>query len=64
MNSDDVTSFANLILSDWEDAMQRFFEAVDRRREEHGLTPAEVAFALDIGYGDEVGDAWREWDEA
>lgn len=55
------TTFANLILVDWENAMHQFFTAVDRKRLDRGLTNRDVADALFLGYGDEVADQWNEW---
>ena len=55
------TTFANLILGDWENAMHQFFTAVDRKRLDRGLSTRDVADALFLGYGDEVADQWNEW---
>ncbi len=59
----EITSFANHVLFDWESAMQQFFECVEKKRETRGLTVAQARKALDVGYGDEIGDAWAEWNE-
>ncbi len=56
-----VVAFANRVLPDWESAIHRFFEEIDRKREDDGLTDDEVERALDIGYGSAVADAWRDW---
>ena len=53
--------FANLILPDWEIAMDRFYSDVQRRMERLGLTTQQVFDALDIGYGDNVADDWVTW---
>jgi hypothetical protein len=54
-------TFANYVLSDWDAAMDHFFERVERAAKRLGLTDEEVGTALTLGYGDEVGDAWTEW---
>lgn len=63
MAADKLSSFANAVLYDWQDAMQRFFEKVEDRRERDGLSEDDVRRALDIGYGADVADAWSEWIE-
>jgi hypothetical protein len=54
-------SFANHIIGDWDDAMDGFFRAVERKMRARNLTPAQVGVALDIGYGEAVADNWYEW---
>lgn len=54
-------SLINAVLSDWDLAMDRFFNRVDRERVERGLTETEVWHAMDEGYGFEVAEAWSEW---
>jgi len=53
--------FADKILSDWDRAMDRFFENVDAKRKAEDLSDGEVYTALDEGYGFEVAEAWMEW---
>jgi hypothetical protein len=55
--------FANDVLGDWEAAMDRFFEAVERKMRARDLKPSDVRDALDAGYGAEVAEAWDEWAE-
>lgn len=58
-----VASFTNHVMTDWDEAMNGFFAAVEKKMEARGLTPADVTTALDRGYGDVVADAWEEWVE-
>lgn len=51
-------SFANYVLGDWDNAMEEFFHAVERKMTARGLTVKEVETALIEGYGYEVGEAW------
>lgn len=57
----DPSTFANRVLGDWDSAINRFFDAVDRKRGD--LTVDQVRESLDIGYGDEIADAWVQWME-
>lgn len=54
-------SFADSVLSDWDDAMDRFFSKVETLMLVRGLTPEQVRKELDRGYGYEVGDNWVDW---
>lgn len=56
-----LTQFANRLLGDYDHAMDRFYEAVERRMLGASLTPAQVRRALDLGYGMEVAEGWEEW---
>jgi hypothetical protein len=58
-----AASFANHILTDWDSAMDIFFRRVETKQRAKGLTDAQVAAALDIGYGESVTDCWTEWNE-
>ena len=64
MDGDARIAFNNSLLSDWERAMDRFFENVQAKQEGAKLTDQEVAEALTAGYGSEVADAWIDWVEA
>lgn len=58
-----VDSFANHVIGDWNDAMERFFSAVDRKRAARDLTDAEARDALRRGYGEDIAEAWDEWSD-
>jgi hypothetical protein len=58
-----AASFANEVLVDWDDAMDQFFDRVERKMRTRDLTTEQVREALIRGYGYEVGDAWDEWME-
>lgn len=60
----EITSFANHVVVDWEDTMDRFFTAVAKKAQARDLTDAQVRLALSSGYGDEIADQWDEWAEA
>lgn len=55
------SDFVRNIFPDWENAMDQFFQRVERKRETEGLTDGQVYAALDMGYGSDVADAWEEW---
>lgn len=59
--SDPIKAFANHILMDWDRALDMFFTKADEKRQKVGLTDDQVAAALDLGYGEDIADAWREW---
>ncbi len=61
--SDEISAFSNLINSDFEAAMNTFFERVERKAEAKGLSDEDVNRALLVGYGEEVADEWDEWIE-
>lgn len=61
MSDPQITSFANHVFIDWEDATSRFFERVERKAEARGLTDRQVRAALAEGYGDDIADSWDEW---
>lgn len=54
-------TFADDVLGDWDDAMDRFFTAVQRKADAAGLKSEVVRDELVRGYGHEVADAWDEW---
>jgi hypothetical protein len=54
-------TFANYILSDWDNAMHQFFERVEIAGERLDLTADEIRNGLRLGYGDDIADAWDEW---
>lgn len=56
-----VDGFANHILSDWDEAMDRFFRGVDYKSRCLDLEPNEIRDSLVRGYGYEVAEAWDEW---
>ena len=53
--------FINALLGDWDRAMDRFFDAVDKERRKRDLTDVQVLDALLVGYGWEVAESWDEW---
>ncbi len=57
----ELVSFANHVIGDWENAMERFFSAVDRKAAARGLSDVDVRSALLLGYGGDVVDAWQDW---
>lgn len=59
-----IGAFANAVLPDYEEAMDRFFDKVQTKALSEGLTDAEVVAALTRGYGYEVSEAWTDWIEA
>lgn len=56
-------SLSDAVISDWDQAMDRFFTAVSREALKRNLTSPEVADALAHGYGHDVADEWREWND-
>ena len=56
-----AVSFANHVITDWNEAMDMFFGRCDHKRRARGLSDADVRDALAAGYPDEVVDAWDEW---
>lgn len=59
----ELSDFANAVLGDWDAAMDRFFQVVDRQREDCGLTEPDAFKMLNIGYGPEVAEHWCAWYE-
>lgn len=55
--------FSNAVLGDWDEAMDKFFRAVEKRRVADGLRRIQTAYALKEGYGTTVADNWLEWSE-
>ncbi len=58
-----LVSFANHLVIDWDEAMDKFFQAVAKKQAARDLTDSDVEAALQLGYGDEVAEAWQEWAE-
>jgi hypothetical protein len=58
---DKINALSNAVLPAWVSAMDRFFEQVDRQREDADLSDQEAQEALNRGYGYEIGDQWGDW---
>jgi hypothetical protein len=56
-----LVSFANVVLPEWERLIDQFFQTVDRKRRECGMTEEQARDSLELGYGYEVAEAWDEW---
>jgi len=61
MANNRITKFANLVVYDYEQAMEKFYEKVAAKANEEGLGPRAVYEALIVGYGSEIADGWSEW---
>ncbi len=57
----ELVSFANHVIGDWENAMERFLSAVDRKASARGMSDEDIRAALLLGYGGDVVDAWLDW---
>lgn len=55
------SSLANRVLADWYAAMAVFFPAVEREMNAANMTLDETVMALERGYGDGVGEGFREY---
>lgn len=61
MNTPKRKAFANLILPDWEDAVEKFFSRIADKAKREELSPKDVYMSLLHGYGQEIADEWAEW---
>ncbi len=63
MTPQEIVTFANAVLGDWDDAMDKFFRAVEKARQRANLSVREVATVLRDGYGDTTANEWLDWSE-
>ena len=61
MNERERYRFANEILPHWEDALDTFFTAVDKKRREYDVSHEDIWLVLQAGYGRDVADNWDTW---
>jgi hypothetical protein len=54
-------SLSNAVSGDWDRAMEKFFDAVERERTQRGMTVEETVKNLKRGYGWDVAEEWENW---
>lgn len=58
---EELRKFSAATLSEWDEAMDRFFTSCDRVAKSHGWDDKKIEEMIGRAYGSDVADEYREW---